>query len=118
MTIDCKTKVSIAAASTREDCVRQAIALVRDDILAKVKGRVIIKPNFLSSVNPLASTRPGAVRPVLGLALVARVVALGWPSVPGWGVLPSLILLALLAIPTAALVLFVRYLIRRRKGTD
>jgi len=60
-------RVSLAAASTREDCVRQAIALVRDDILAKVKGRVIVKPNFLSSVNPLASTQPGAVRPVLEL---------------------------------------------------
>ncbi len=61
------TRVSIATAATREDTVRRALAPVRDDILAKVRGRVIIKPNFLSSVNPLASTQPGAVRPVLEL---------------------------------------------------
>jgi len=35
-----------------------------------------------------------------------------------WVVVFLLPILALLAIPTAALVLFVRYLIRRRKGTD
>jgi len=38
-----------------------------------------------------------AVRPVLGLALVVRILSQGWSSVPGWGVLPPLALLVLLA---------------------
>ncbi len=60
-------RVAIATGETREETVRKALALVRDDILAKVKGRVLIKPNFLSSVHHPASTQAGAVRPVLEL---------------------------------------------------
>lgn len=62
-----RPRVSIACGGTREEAVRNALALVRDDILAKVRGKVLIKPNFLSSVKFLASTQAGAVRPVLEL---------------------------------------------------
>ena len=62
-----KPRVAIASGTTREVAVRNALELVRDDILAKVRGRVLIKPNFLSSTKPLASTQTGAVLPVLEL---------------------------------------------------
>ncbi len=60
-------RVAVATGESREETVRKALALVRGDILAKVKGRVLIKPNFLSSVHRPASTQAGAVRPVLEL---------------------------------------------------
>ncbi|MCE5252481.1 DUF362 domain-containing protein [bacterium] len=60
-------RVAVACGGTREEAVRNALALVRDDIRAKIKGHVIVKPNFLSSVTYLASTQAGAVRPVLEL---------------------------------------------------
>jgi len=61
------SRVAIATGATREEAVSNALALVRKDILAKIRGRVLIKPNFLSSVTPLAATQAGAVRPVLEL---------------------------------------------------
>jgi len=60
-------RVAVAMGETREEAVGKALELVKDDILAKVRGRVLIKPNFLSSVNPLASTQADAVKPVLNL---------------------------------------------------
>ncbi|MFC1692144.1 DUF362 domain-containing protein [Candidatus Latescibacterota bacterium] len=60
-----KQRVSIAAGATREETVRKALDIVKDDILAKIRGRVLIKPNFLSSVKHLAATQAGAVRPIL-----------------------------------------------------
>jgi len=68
-----KPRVAIASGTTREDAVQNALELVRDDILAKVKGMVLIKPNFLSSTRALASTQAGAVRPVLELLKGAHV---------------------------------------------
>ena len=62
-----RPRVAIATGDTREDAVRNALALVRDELLDTIEGTVIVKPNFLSSVNPLAATQAGAVRPVLEL---------------------------------------------------
>jgi uncharacterized protein (DUF362 family) len=62
-----KPRVAVAKGDTREQAVRQAISLVRSDIVETVRGSVIIKPNLLSSTNPLASTQSGAVRPLLEL---------------------------------------------------
>ncbi|MHB9030280.1 MAG: DUF362 domain-containing protein [Candidatus Latescibacterota bacterium] len=62
-----KPRVAIARGETREEAVRNALSLVREDILSKVHGQVLVKPNFLSSVTYLASTQAGAVRPVLEL---------------------------------------------------
>ena len=62
-----KPRVAVATGRTREEAVGKALSLVGDDILAKLKDRVIIKPNFLSSVNPTASTQAGAVQPVIEL---------------------------------------------------
>ena len=69
MNID-NTKHSIVAIScgeTRGETVANALAMVRDDILAKSRGRILIKPNFLSSTDALASTQADAVRPLLEL---------------------------------------------------
>ena len=56
-----KPRVAIAAGNSREQAVRKALKLVRDDIAAKVSGSVLIKPNFLSSTDVLASTQAEAV---------------------------------------------------------
>lgn len=60
-----KPRVAVARGETRIEAVRNALALIREDILSKVHGHVVVKPNFLSSVTCLASTQAGAVRPVL-----------------------------------------------------
>ncbi len=60
-----KSRVAIASGTTREEAVRKALELVHDEITARIKGRVLIKPNFLSSTYPIASTQAEAVRPVL-----------------------------------------------------
>lgn len=70
--IPARPRVAVATGGTREEAVRGAIALVREDILAKVRGHVVVKPNFLSSVTCLASTQAGAVRPVLELLRESR----------------------------------------------
>lgn len=62
-----KPQVAVARGVSREEAVRNALGLVREDILEKVRGRVLVKPNFLSSTRYLASTQAGAVRPVLEL---------------------------------------------------
>lgn len=67
-----KPRVAVASGATREEAVRNALQLVRDDILAKVRGDVLVKPNFLSSVTYLASTQADAVRPLLELLRDSR----------------------------------------------
>lgn len=62
-----KPRVAVASGEIREQAVHNALELVHDEICAKVRGTVLIKPNFLSSVDPVASTRADAVRPVLRL---------------------------------------------------
>lgn len=59
--------MAIASGASRKEAVANALGLVRDDIIARVKGRVLIKPNFLSSTHHLSSTMPDAVRPILEL---------------------------------------------------
>jgi len=68
-----RPRVAIATGVTREDAVRNALALVRDELLDRIQGAVIVKPNFLSSVNTLAATQAGAVRPVLEMLRNANI---------------------------------------------
>jgi len=65
-------RVAVARGATREEAVRNALCLVREDIMAKVHGQVLIKPNFLSSTLYLASTQADAVRPLLELLRETR----------------------------------------------
>ncbi len=60
-----KPRVAVAKGATRQEAIRKALELVREDITAKIRGDVLIKPNFLSSTNPLASTQAEAVLPVI-----------------------------------------------------
>lgn len=60
-----KTRVGLARRGDRRANVRGALELVRDEVAAKVKEQVMIKPNFLSSENQLASTHADAARGVM-----------------------------------------------------
>lgn len=60
-----RARVGLAKTGDRRRNVREAMEQVRDDLLPRVAGRVLIKPNFLSSTNPLASTQADAARGVL-----------------------------------------------------
>ena len=60
-----RPRVAVARGNSRYEAVRAALELVRDDVSGKIKAPIIVKPNFLSSTNPLASTQAEAVIPVL-----------------------------------------------------
>ena len=60
-----KTKVGLAHRPNRRDNTYHALHLVRDDITPKIASQVMLKPNFLSSENQLASTHPDAIRGVI-----------------------------------------------------
>ena len=60
-----KTRVGLARRGDRRANIFGALELVRDDVAAKVAEEVMIKPNFLSSDNQLASTHADAARGVL-----------------------------------------------------
>jgi len=64
---DRKPRVAVARGSSRYEAVRAALDLVHDDIAGKVRPPVLVKPNFLSSTDSLASTQADAVLPVLEL---------------------------------------------------
>lgn len=49
----------------RRENVRRALEAVRDEVAARIAEPVLIKPNFLSSSNPLCSTQVDAIRGVL-----------------------------------------------------
>ena len=62
-----RSRVGLAhrGADRRRENVRQALEAVRDEVAARLADPVLIKPNFLSSSNPLCSTQADAVRGVL-----------------------------------------------------
>lgn len=57
-----RTKVGLAKRGDRRQNVFTALDLVRQDVIPKIKERVMLKPNFLSSQNQLASTHADAIR--------------------------------------------------------
>jgi uncharacterized protein (DUF362 family) len=60
-----QARVGLAKGEDRRANVREALERVRDDLVPRLADRVLIKPNFLSSSNQLASTHVDAVRAVL-----------------------------------------------------
>ena len=60
-----KTQVGLARRANRRLNTYHALDLVRDDITPKIAPQVMLKPNFLSSQNQLASTHPDAIRGVI-----------------------------------------------------
>jgi uncharacterized protein (DUF362 family) len=60
-----RARVGLAKTGERRANVREAMEQVRDDLLPRLADRVLIKPNFLSGSNALASTQADAARGVL-----------------------------------------------------
>lgn len=63
------TKVGLAKTGRRRSNVYEALDNIRDDITAKVREQVLLKPNFLSSTNQLASSHVDVMRGALDFLL-------------------------------------------------
>ena len=55
-------RVGLAHKDSRRENVFAALDLVRQEVVAKLGRQVMLKPNFLSSKNQLASTHVDAIR--------------------------------------------------------
>ena len=62
-------RVGLARAGARQANVYQALNLVREDVEPKLTAQVMLKPNFLSSENSLASTHADAMRGAIDFLL-------------------------------------------------
>ena len=62
-------RVGLARQSNRRQNIYRALDLVRDDVTPKVRSQILIKPNFLSSKNQLASSHCDAVRGAIDFLL-------------------------------------------------
>jgi len=58
-------RVGLANEGDRRQNIYHALDLVRDDVVAKLKPQVLLKPNFLSKDNQLASSHVDAMRGVI-----------------------------------------------------
>ena len=63
------TKVGIAKTGRRRSNVFKALNNIREVLTPKVREQVLLKPNFLSSTNQLASSHPDAIRGALDFLL-------------------------------------------------
>ena len=63
------TKVGLAKTGRRRSNVFQALDTIRADLTPKVREQVLLKPNFLSSTNQLASSHVDAMRGALDFLL-------------------------------------------------
>ena len=63
------TKVGLAKTKRRRSNVYEALNNVRDDITPKVREQVLLKPNFLSSTNQLASSHVDVIRGAIDFLL-------------------------------------------------
>lgn len=71
MSLSHPARVGLARGTDRRHNVFHAMHLVRADLEAKLHPQVMIKPNLLSSSNPVASTHVDALRGVLDFLLSA-----------------------------------------------
>jgi len=60
-----RSRVGLAQCQNRRENIYRALDLVRDDVVPKLQPQVMLKPNFLSSKNQLASSHADAMRGVL-----------------------------------------------------
>ncbi len=60
-----RPQVGLVHGTDRRANIRRSLELVRDDVVAKLRPQVMIKPNFLSSSNQVASSHVDAARGVL-----------------------------------------------------
>lgn len=63
------TKVGLAKTGRRRSNVYEALNNIRGDIIPKVREQVLLKPNFLSSTNQLASSHVDTMRGALDFLL-------------------------------------------------
>ncbi len=63
------TKVGLAKTGRRRANVFEALDNIREVLTPKVREQVLLKPNFLSSTNQLASSHPDAIRGALDFLL-------------------------------------------------
>ena len=63
------TKVGLAKTGRRRSNVYEALNNIREDITPKVREQVLLKPNFLSSTNQLASSHVDVMRGALDFLL-------------------------------------------------
>lgn len=63
------TRVGLAKRANRRQNVFGAMDLVRDDLIPKIADQVMLKPNFLSNKNQLASSHPDAMRGAIDFLL-------------------------------------------------
>lgn len=63
------TRVGLARGDDRRRNIYEALDRVREDVVSRLKHQVMLKPNFLSSTNPLASTHPDAIRGAIDFLL-------------------------------------------------
>jgi hypothetical protein len=52
-----RVRVGLAKTDQRRANVREALERVREDVMPRLADTVLIKPNFLSSNNPLITTQ-------------------------------------------------------------
>ncbi len=64
-----KTKVSLVRGNNRRQMIFDALDNVRDDVTPKLREQVMLKPNFLSGDNQLASSHADALRGALDFLL-------------------------------------------------
>ena len=64
-----KARVGLTNRGNRREKTLHALELVRDDIEPKLREQVMLKPNFLSSHNQLASSHVDAIRGVIDFLL-------------------------------------------------
>ena len=64
-----KTRVGLAKRDSRREKIFHAMDLVRDDLIPKIAEQVMLKPNFLSNKNQLASSHPDAMRGAIDFLL-------------------------------------------------
>ena len=64
-----RSRVGLAQQGNRRDNVFQAMDLVRDDLIPKIADQVMLKPNFLTNTNQLASSHPDAMRGAIDFLL-------------------------------------------------
>jgi uncharacterized protein (DUF362 family) len=61
--------VGLQRGEERREAVRGALELVRDEVAERVRPQTLLKPNFLSNDNPLASTQADACRGTIDFLL-------------------------------------------------
>lgn len=64
-----RPRVGLAREKNRRENIFRSLDLVRDDVIQRIKPQVLLKPNFLSSKNQLASSHVDTMRGVIDFLL-------------------------------------------------